>query len=277
MYLWEYYLIRMQDLRITYIQSTLCWEDPERNLELFQSRLTETPATDLIILPEMFSTGFSMKPEIFAQDMQGTTVSWMRSMAKAKQCVITGSIMIAEQGHYVNRLVWMKPDGTWEAYDKRHLFRYGGEQNHYTPGKERKCMHWKGWKICPLICYDLRFPVWARNTWTAKGDTLEAAYDLLIYTANWPERRSFAWKSLLPARAIENQAYVAGINRVGKDGHEMDHTGDSAILNFRGEVMSRPNSNQEMQETITLSASALQEFRTSFPAGMDADQFTIKA
>jgi omega-amidase len=267
----------MEDIRITYIQSDLHWEKPADNLLMFSDKIAQAPDTDLIILPEMFSTGFSMKPELFAQEMGGTSVQWLKEMAVKKGCVIMGSLIIAEGKDYFNRLIWMKPDGTWMMYDKRHLFRFGGEQNHYHAGSAKMKTQLKGWNVCPLICYDLRFPVWSRNQWNTQGPAPVADYDLLIYTANWPERRSHAWKTLLMARAIENQAYVAGINRVGKDGNDIYHAGDSALIDFKGEKLSKNNSGEELQETISISYSALTEFRKSFPAGMDADQFTIKA
>ncbi|MFI5149461.1 MAG: amidohydrolase [Bacteroidia bacterium] len=267
----------MEDLRITYIQPDLHWEKPAENLNMLGNKIRETPATDLIILPEMFSTGFSMKPELYAQEMSGTTVQWMREQAGKKNCVVTGSVIIQEKGCFYNRLIWMTPEGNYACYDKRHLFRHGGEQEHYEAGTERINIAFKGWSVRPLICYDLRFPVWSRNRYKNKDTEPEAEYDLLIYTANWPEVRSYAWKTLLLARAIENQAYVVGINRIGIDGKGMQHAGDSAVINFKGELLSKANSNLDTQETILLSASALKEFRTSFPAGMDADQFTINA
>jgi omega-amidase len=266
----------MQDLQITYLQSTLHWENPEANRKMFGAQLDKISAhTDLLLLPEMFNTGFSMKPEVTAEAMDGPTVSWMKEMASRKSCVIAGSMAVKENGKYFNRMVWMRPDGTWAGYDKRHLFRYGNENNHYVAGDQRLIVDLKGWKICPLICYDLRFPVWARNSWTRKGDQAEAAYDLLIYAANWPEVRSFPWKSLLTARAIENQTYVVGVNRVGEDGNQMSHSGDSAVYNFKGEILSSPNAGLEMQETISLSYANQDAFRRSFPAGLDADGFTL--
>jgi omega-amidase len=271
------HLNAMEDIRITYIQSSLHWEDPDANLKMLGAKIGEAPETDLLILPEMFSTGFSMKPELFAQDMNGSSVHWMKEMAQHKKCAITGSIIVREGGRFYNRLIWMRADGSLVYYDKRHLFRFGGEHEHYTAGTEKLCIQLKGWNIRPLICYDLRFPVWSRNRWKKRNEVPEAEYDLLLYTANWPERRNFAWKTLLLARAIENQAYVAGVNRVGTDGTGLSHTGDSVLINYKGDVLSKPNSGLEMQETILLSASELAAFRASFPAGMDADQFTIKA
>ncbi|MCW3085700.1 MAG: Amidohydrolase [Bacteroidetes bacterium] len=260
----------MSDLKITLIQSDLHWENKAENLKMLSQKIEAiTEATDLIILPEMFSTGFSMQPEKLAETMSGETVKWMQEEAKKKNAVITGSFICGEKGKHFNRLVWMKPDGTYNIYDKRHLFSMGDENNHYTSGSGRIIEEIKGWKICPLICYDLRFPVYARNSKTNP-------YDLLIYVANWPERRAHPWKTLLLARAIENQAYVAGVNRVGTDANELYYSGDSAMINYKGEIMSKIPSEKEFTETITLSYAELQEFRKQFPALNDADDFELR-
>lgn len=259
----------MTDLRITLIQTALHWEDVQKNLDMFSVKLASVKEpTDLILLPEMFSTGFSMKPEKLAEKMDGRTVAWMKEEAKKKNCVITGSVIIEEGGKYFNRLIWMRPDGSYETYDKRHLFRYGKEHEHYAPGKKRLIVEIRGWKICPLVCYDLRFPVWSRNK--------NAEYDLLIYVANWPERRSYPWKTLLLARAIENQSYLAALNRVGEDGNKIAHSGDSAVIDPKGEIVSKIKPNEETIETVTLSYNNLAEFRKQFPVGMDADDYTIQ-
>jgi omega-amidase len=258
----------MQNLNITLLQSDLHWENSEENLAMFSKKISAISGeTDLVILPEMFTTGFSMKPERFAEEMNGRTVSWMKEEAIKKNCVITGSIICEDNGKYYNRLVWMRADGTYSFYDKRHLFSMGDENNHYTAGTKKITEEIKGWKICPLVCYDLRFPVWSRNT---------EMYDVLIYVANWPERRSHPWKTLLLARAIENQCYVAGLNRVGNDGHEIYHSGDSAIINFKGEIISSIPAHEEAAETISLSYEELVEFRKVFPAFKDADRFEIR-
>jgi predicted amidohydrolase len=260
----------MNDLKITIIQSELHWEDKVKNLEMFAGKIASVKdPTDLIVLPEMFNTGFSMRPELFAEKMDGATVSWMRYRAKEKNCVITGSFICEEGGNYFNRLVWMRPDGSCETYDKRHLFRMGDEDRHYSAGKNKRIVELKGWKICPLICYDLRFPVWSRNK-------KENTYDLLIYVANWPERRSHPWKSLLVARAIENQCYVAGLNRIGNDGNSIYHSGDSAVLNFKGETIAKTEEGKETIQTIALNYSELSEFRKIFPVLLDGDEFEIK-
>ena len=260
----------MNDLKVTIIQSDLHWEDKSKNLEMFSQKIAAiSEATDLIVLPEMFTTGFSMNPEKFAEQMTGTTLNWMKQKAKEKNCVITGSFICEERGKYFNRLVWMNADGTYKTYDKRHLFRIGDEDNHYGHGDRKIIVDLKGWKICPLICYDLRFPVWARNT---KANH----YDVLIYVANWPERRVHPWKSLLVARAIENQSYVVGVNRIGNDGNDIYHSGDSVVLNAKGESISKVKSKEDSIETITLNYSELAEFRKIFPAMLDADEFEIR-
>jgi omega-amidase len=273
----------MNDLKVTIIQSDLNWENKEKNLEMFSDKIASiSETTDLIILPEMFTTGFSMSPEKFAEPMSGATVNWMKQKAKEKNCVITGSFICEDNGKHFNRLVWMNTDGTYSTYDKRHLFRMGDEDNHYGIGQKKIIVELKGWKICPLICYDLRFPVWARNKKVElsnkdqESKQVSAAYDLLIYVANWPERRVHPWKTLLLARAIENQSYVVGVNRIGNDGHDIYHSGDSAAINFKGEVISKIQSKQEVIETIVLNYKELEEFRKMFPVMLDADEFEIK-
>jgi omega-amidase len=257
------------DLKISLIQANLHWEDAAANLKMFAEKIASVNEdTDLILLPEMFSTGFTMNTKV-AERMDGRTVTWMKEQAKKKNCVITGSVVIEESGKFYNRLVWMRPDGSFEIYNKRHLFRYANEQEHYTAGDKRLIVDLKGWKVCPLVCYDLRFPVWSRN----KGNS---EYDLLIYVANWPERRNHPWKTLLLARAIENQCYVAGLNRVGNDGNSVYHSGDSAVITFKGEIISKIKAGEESVETVTLSYEELKAFRKGFPAGMDADEFILK-
>ncbi|MGQ0828418.1 MAG: amidohydrolase [Bacteroidota bacterium] len=256
------------DLKITIIQTPLHWENKEKNLEMFSKKLAAiTEASDVIVLPEMFSTGFSMSPEKFAEPMGGPTVNWIKSKAKEKNCVITGSFIVEENGNYYNRLIWMRPDGTLSIYDKRHLFRMGDEHNHYSFGKGKLIVEIKGWKICPLVCYDLRFPVWSRN--------VKSEYDVLVYVANWPERRNHHWKTLLLARAIENQSYVVGVNRIGNDGKDISHSGDSAVIDPKGVIISKTKANEESIETVTLNYSELVEYRQVFPAALDADDFKI--
>jgi predicted amidohydrolase len=225
--------------------------------------------TDLIVLPEMFTTGFTMEPEAVAEPANGPTVAWMREQAAKLGAVITGSIATRDGDGYYNRLVWMRPDGTHETYDKRHLFRMAREHDHYSPGTRRLVVELKGWKILPLVCYDLRFPVWSRNKIGADG-----GYDVLLYVANWPERRRYPWQTLLKARAIENLSYCIGVNRVGKDGTGINYTGDSAAIDYLGQPMTAP-SEQEFVTTVALEKAALDEFRAKFPAHLDADEFQL--
>ena len=265
----------MTDLHVTVVQSSLHWEDVDRNLDMFDQKLNSiSGSTDLIVLPEMFSTGFTMNTKGAAEEMHGRSMQWLVKKAKEKNCVITGSLIIHENGHYYNRLVWMRPDGTFIHYDKRHLFRMANEHEYFTAGRQRISVLLKGWKICPLICYDLRFPVWSRNGFSS--GTHDASYDCLIYVANWPERRAHPWKTLLLARAIENQCYVVGVNRVGKDGKDIEYSGDSAVINAKGEIISYTRTHEENVETVVLSMKELEEFRKTFPVGMDADHFEIK-
>ena len=259
----------MQNLKITIIQSNLVWENIDKNLEQFSEKIISiSEPTDLIVLPEMFTTGFTMQPEKLSESMNGKAVAWMKEQALKKNCVITGSFVCEENGNYYNRLVWMKADGSYSTYDKRHLFTMANEDKHYAAGTKKIVEEIKGWRICPLICYDLRFPVWARNTNNNR-------YDLLLYVANWPERRNHPWKTLLLARSIENQCYVAGVNRVGNDGNEIYHSGDSAVINFKGELITKLHAHDEGIETITLSYTDLEEFRKQFPVLDDADEFNI--
>lgn len=242
---------------------------------------TVTEKTDLIILPEMFSTGFTMKPRPVAEKMHGKTMLWMKKTAEEKNCVITGSMIALENEKYFNRLIWQRPDGTYEHYDKKHLFRYADEQKHYSAGEKKLIVELNGWKICPMICYDLRFPAWIRNKFKtdgikSSGSQLPASdYDILIFVANWPEKRSHPWKTLLQARAMENQCYVIGVNRTGSDGNNFSYSGDSVALNPRGEAISKMKANEDAAETVTLSAAELNEWRKTFPAWMDADEFEL--
>lgn len=252
----------MPNLTITLIQKDLLWEQPDKNRAAFESFLTKhTAKSDLVILPEMFTTGFSMNPNKFSERMNGPSVQWMQTMAKIHQTSIIGSLIIQENTHYYNRLIWVSPDQTIQSYDKRHLFSFGNEHLHYQAGTATLETTLHGWRIRPLICYDLRFPVWSRNT---------TDYDLLIYVANWPERRIHHWKSLLIARAIENQSYVIGLNRVGLDGNNINHNGNSLVISPQGAVLLELI-NDEKIETITLSRQIQDEYRASFPALQDRD------
>jgi omega-amidase len=259
----------MSTLTISAIQTHLYWEDKIANLKMFEEKIFSIPGkTEIVILPEMFSTGFSMRPEGLAEKMEGPTMTWMKKMAALQSIVLTGSLIIEDQGKYYNRLIWMLPDGTYGQYDKRHLFAYGGENQKYSPGSSRLVASVKGWKILLQVCYDLRFPVWSRLS--SQGE-----YDLLINVANWPERRSGAWKILLQARAIENQCYVAGLNRVGLDGNQIVHSGDSMIIDPAGEILDH----RFMDEAIiscTLQKERVEEVRTKFPFWKDADHFKIE-
>jgi omega-amidase len=238
-------------------------------MEMFSEKISSIKEkTDLILLPEMFSTGFTMNAKSCAEEPEGKTLQWLRTNAMEKKCVVTGSMIVREGNSFYNRLIWMKPDGSYEKYDKRHLFRLAEEQKTYSPGNKKIITVINGWKICPLICYDLRFPVWSRRT---KNEN----YDLLIYVANWPERRIHAWRQLLVARAIENQCYVAGVNRIGEDGNKMVHTGYSAVIDFKGEPLNKNKDEKEFIETISLDPASLADFRTHFPFDQDSDEFKI--
>ena len=224
------------ELNIVGVQADLIWENPERNLAFFEEKIIRlSKNTDLVVLPEMFTTGFTMKPENVAEKMDGKSVSWMLKMAKEKNLAICGSLVITEKGNFYNRLVFVHPSGKIEIYDKKHSFTLAGEDKVYTSGSEKLIVNYKGWKICPLICYDLRFPVWARNT---------ENYDLLIFMANWPTIRIKAWQTLLKARAIENMSYVIGVNRTGKDANNYQYTGNSLLIDYLGEESSNLKKNE---------------------------------
>lgn len=259
----------MDHLNISIIQTHLYWEDIDKNLTHFEIKISEIKTeVDILVLPEMFTTGFTMKPELFAEEHGGKGLQWMIKNAIKKNCVIVGSIAVKENNCYYNRLYWVMPDGSCQYYNKRHLFRMGNEHSYYTAGAKKLIVDYKGWKICPLVCYDLRFPVWSRNT---KNNS----YDVLIYVANWPEVRSYPWKQLLIARAIENQSYVIGVNRIGEDGNGIVHSGDSVIIGPKGDLISKVMAHEDNTETISLSYSYLQEFRKSFPVILDGDDFLI--
>ena len=236
--------------------------------------------TEIVVLPEMFSTGFSMKPETLAETMEGDTVNWMKKIAAEKKIILTGSVIIEEGGHYYNRLVWMLPNGQYGIYDKRHRFAFAGENDHYTAGTKRLIASVKGWKINLQVCYDLRFPAWARQTSPSnslskgEGELAAPEYDVLIYVANWPERRNIAWKTLLQARAIENQCYVVGVNRVGNDDNAIYYSGDSTIIDPLGEILYYKKDEEDIF-TMSLNKDHLQSIRKKFPFWKDGDRFTI--
>lgn len=262
----------MQDLKIAFIQSQLHWHNPQANRSMFEEKIWEIKSpVDLIILPEMFTTGFTMEASGQAEVMGTTTTKWMAQIAAQTKAVVTGSVVVKEHGNYYNRLIWMNPDGEYQHYDKRHLFRYAGEHEKYLPGKERLIVKLKGWKICPQICYDLRFPVWSRNEY----DNGEAAYDLLIYVANWPDKRVNAWDALLKARAIENLAYSIGVNRVGTDDNGVAYCGHSAAYDFKGEVLHGPKELEEIV-VVELNYDSMEQFRKRFPFYLDADKFIVR-
>ncbi len=265
----------MSTLTISIIQTQLHWEDKQANLAILEEKINAIKEkTELVVLPEMFSTGFSMKATQLAEKMDGPTVSWMKRMAAAKKVILTGSCIIEEEGNYYNRLIWMLPNGQFGVYDKRHLFAYGAEHEHYTPGNKRLIASVKGWRVNLQVCYDLRFPVWSRQGQSLENGVPVPEYDLLIYVANWPEKRNHAWKSLLTARAIENQVYVAGVNRVGQDGNQIYHSGDSTIIDPLGEVLYQ-HQHEEAVFTITLEKQKLLEIREKFPFWKDAEKFII--
>jgi len=254
----------MQNLLITLVQDVITPNNPAQNLNHFAKTMDAISATDLIILPEVFTTGFCASARSYAEQVDGTAYQWMREQARKHQAVVTGSLVVKEGDKYFNRLVWMRPDGTYIHYDKRHLFRMAGEHTRYEIGSERILVELNGWRILPMICYDLRFPVWSRN----RND-----YDLALYVANWPSVRALHWNRLLQARAIENLSYVAGVNRVGMDEAEQHYAGDSALYGPAGEPIA--TSQEAGAITIELFAERLREYRERFPANLDADQFTL--
>ncbi len=256
-----------RDLTISLVQSSLFWQDTEANRKHLAKKINAiSQNTDLIILPEMFTTGFSMNAALLAESMDGTTLRWMQDLAIQKDAVIVGSLIIQDHDLYYNRLIWMRPDGSLDFYDKRHLFAMAGEHNVYTAGSQRLIVTLHGWRICPMICYDLRFPVWSRNS---------DFYDLLIYIANWPDRRSYDWNTLLKARAIENQSYVAAVNRVGVDDLGHQYNGDSCVIDPGWNKVLYHKSHTEDTHTITLSKEHLVKVRKRLPFLQDQDPFTI--
>jgi len=257
-------------LTLSLIQTDLHWEDKAANLSMLEGKIMSIQErTEIVVLPEMFSTGFSMNPKQLAEPMNGESVQWMKRVAKERKIILTGSLIIEEDDHYFNRLLWVLPNGSLGYYDKRHRFAFAGEDKEYTAGQKRMIASVNGWKINLQVCYDLRFPVWARQQ---SGEAPE--YDLLLYVANWPERRNHAWKTLLTARAIENQCYVVGLNRVGNDGNNIHHSGDSMVIDGLGTVLFQ-QANDAIVHTITLQKEPLQEIRTRFPFWKDADDFKI--
>jgi len=261
----------MQDLRITLVQGATRWHDPAGNRAYYADLIAPLHGiTDLVLLPETFTSGFSNDAIDQAETMSGQTVDWLRKQAQTLDAVICGSVQLRVNDQVFNRLLWVSPDGSVQHYDKRHLFRYANEHQRYAAGSERLIVEYKGWRICPLVCYDLRFPVFSRNRFE-KG---RLDYDLLLYVANWPSTRAYAWKTLLRARAIENLCYVAGLNRVGEDGNGLHYSGDSAVIDFLGHPASECT-DAEVVVTTTLQAAELAAHRARFPAMLDGDGFRL--
>lgn len=258
----------MQDLNITLVQTDLHWQNPTRNAELFLHELDFSKKTDLIVLPEMFTTGFSMHTEM-AKEAGETALKICVELSQKTGAAVCGSSMFADNGKYYNRLIFQRPNEAPLFYDKRHLFSLAQEEKYYSAGNSKLIVELKGWKILPLICYDLRFPVWSRRS-------KENNYDLLLYAANWPDRRSYAWRTLAKARAIENQCYTAVVNRVGKDGNDMVYAGDSSVIDYGGRIISKVRPFQQQNITTTLSAEKLHSFRDRLPFFDDGDEFGIK-
>ena len=257
-----------EDLRISMVQSHIIWEDRQKNLDYYCSLLHRLRGkTDVAILPETFTTGFTMNVEQLADDPDGTTICTIKAAAAQNGLAIVGSFIVKENNCYYNRAFFVTPEGEAWFYDKKHLFRMAGENKHFTAGDKQQIVSYKGWNICLQVCYDLRFPVWSRN--------VNNQYDLLIYVANWPEARRNAWRALLKARAIENLAYVCGVNRVGVDGHNIPYRGDSLIFSAKGEKMADAGRRDDTTRTCTLSRIKLDEFRKKFPAWSDADAFQL--
>ncbi|HSY04690.1 MAG TPA: amidohydrolase [Steroidobacteraceae bacterium] len=259
----------MPPLRIALLQQPLVWHAPAANRERLEALLLPLAGrTDLVVLPETFTTGFSMQVEQLGEPPAGATTPWLTRMARSVDAAVTGSVITVENGRYYNRLLWAEPDGTLRHYDKRHLFRMGREHQHFTAGRSAWSTQWRGWQVCPLVCYDLRFPVFSRRR-------PELDYELLLYVANWPAPRTAAWQQLLRARAIENLAYVAGVNRVGTDGLGVAYAGDSAVVDFLGHTLAQGGTEAAVLSAV-LDGEALTAFRARFPAHLDADRFTLE-
>lgn len=255
------------DLNISLLQTDIVWENPQENRRLLEAKINALQGKQhIIVLPEMFSTGFSMAPQKLAEPMDGDTVNWMKEQSTKNRCVIAGSLIIEEDGNYYNRLIWVLPNGELAFYNKRHLFSYAGENEHYTPGDKRMIAQVNGWKICLQVCYDLRFPVWARNT---------DDYDILLYVANWPIQRNDIWETLLKARAIENMSFVVGVNRVGADGNGHQYIGNSSIYSPVGELLLK-ETHLETVLSYSFKHSMLEEYRNKFPFLNDRDDFILR-
>ncbi len=256
-------------LRVTLVQQPLVWQDPVANRARFEALLLPLQGkTDLIVLPETFTTGFSMEVQKVGEPAGGPTSQWLQRLANQLDAAITGSVITAQGGKYFNRLHWAGPSGELRQYDKRHLFRMGREHEHFTAGRDAWTIEWRGVRICPLVCYDLRFPVFSRRR-------PDLDYEVLIYIANWPAARAYPWSQLLKARAIENQCFVIGVNRIGVDGAGIHHSGDSAAIDFLGAPLVELGDTPDVR-TVELDATALKSFRERFPAHLDADHFSLE-
>ena len=257
----------MEKLQVNLIQFDIVWEQPEVNRKILDKLLrNKNNENSILLLPEMFTTGFSGNSRALAENMTGNNIDWMKEHSKALNSVLAGTIIIAEDGKYFNRFLWVQPDGKIQSYDKRHLFRMSDEPNHFDPGNHLTDIEYQGWKFRLMVCYDLRFPVWSRNT---------SDYNVLIYSANWPASRSEVWLSLLKARAIENFCYVAGINRCGTDGKAINYNGFSSLFNFKGELIAQAGASEEILST-SLNYEELMNFRKKFPAHLDRDEFEVR-
>lgn len=261
----------MEGLRVSLVQGATRWHDQAGNRAYYGGLMAPLAGrTDLVVLPETFTSGFSNAAIAQAEAMDGPTLGWLREQAHALGAAVTGSVQLRVGDAVYNRLLFVTPDGTVQHYDKRHLFRYADEHKRYAAGRARLVVEWKGWRICPLVCYDLRFPVFSRNRHAAG----RFDYDLVLFVANWPSARAYAWRTLLRARAIENLSYCIGVNRVGVDGNQLPYSGDSAVLDYLGQTMADLGAQQQVV-TVTLDGGALAAFREKFPAWMDADAFDL--
>lgn len=264
----------MQNLTISLLQGDTRWHDQAANRDYYSQLISKLiNKTDLIILPETFTSGFTTDAAGNAETMEGESIHWLRQLAREANAVITGSMIIRDGDYCFNRLIWMRPNGAFEFYDKRHLFRMADEHKRYSAGGKRLIVELKGWRICPLVCYDLRFPVWIRNRYD-QSVANDLDYDLLVFVANWPVARRYAWQTLLRARAIENLSYCVGVNRVGTDGNNLTYSGDSAVLDYMGQPLTELGS-EEQVATLTLDLEKLSAYRKTFPAWRDADNFTV--
>ena len=263
----------MNILRTTLVQTDLYWQDIDANLAMLEEKIWQIDEdTDLIILPEMFNTGFSMNAEKLAEPMNFNTFKWMNQMAKQKNAAICGSYIVKESTNYYNRLYFIDPEGSFDFYDKRHLFRMGEEHLTYSEGKKRMIREFRGFRIMPLVCYDLRFPVWIKNRYDKDADALE--YDVLVFVANWPAPRTNVWDTLLKARALENQCYSIGVNRTGKDGEGIEYSGNSVIYDYKGLSLNDVSTEPSIQ-TVELNLEELKAFRKKFPVYLDWDKFGL--